>query len=223
MTAQYESPKTPAIGQNSTAIWQTSTGWESVGLAVALTVACIVGRLWLDQPNFKPSMAAAILAGMALHQWRLAVFVPLFSAIVTDMFLGTYELPLMIAVYACSVLPVFWFRVVEAVRIFGDHGSQPRAMAVRLGLDLGMMNLGAVVAAVVFYGVTSFVVWSATPWYPAGMEGLTQAYWNAIPFLRWMVQGNLVFLNALAAAWLAYRALSMLAVRANDAQPVLPQ
>lgn len=216
MTTRNESPKTHSL-------WQTSSVWESVGLTVALTVACIVGRLYLDQPNFKPSMAAAILAGMALSQWRLAVLVPLLSAIATDMILGTYELPLMIAVYACSVLPVFWFRVVEATGSMGEVGSQRRTTVGRMVLDLGIMNLGAVLSAFVFYGVTSFVVWSSTTWYPAGFEGLSQAYWNAIPFLRWMIQGNLLFLNALAIVWLTYRVISVRSLPINDAQPVLPQ
>lgn len=209
--------------QKTRSLWQTSTALESVGLAVALTVACIIGRLCLDQPNFKPSMAAAILAGVALSQWRLAVLVPLLSAIITDLILGTYELPLMIAVYACSVLPVFWFRVVEAARSFGSVATLRQTAAGRLALDLGVMNLGAVFAAIVFYVVTSFVVWSATPWYPAGSSGLAQAYWNAIPFLRWMIQGNLLFLNSLVVVWLAYRVISVHSVPVNDAQPILPQ
>jgi len=210
---------------NSRRWWQASSQLESIGLAVLLTVACVIGRLVLDQPNFKPSMAAAILAGAVLSQWRLAMLVPVVSAIITDMILGTYEMPLMISVYACLTLPVFWFRMVQGLATVhvsvGKHGSS-WARVRQLAIELGLLNVGAVLAAVVFYVVTSFVVWSATPWYPSGFAGLSQAYWNAIPFLRWMIQGNALFLNALATAWLTYRAVSLWALE-NDAQPALPQ
>ena len=211
--------------KNSQRWWQTSSQWESIGLAVLLTIACVVGRLLLDQPNFKPSMAAAILAGAVLTRWRLAVMVPVVSAMATDLILGTYELPLMVAVYACMTLPVFWFRAIEPLTawLLPFAGKDSRAKRTpSLVLDLALLNLGSVVAAIVFYTVTSFVVWSATPWYPDGFGGLSLAYWNAIPFLRWMIQGNLVFLNSLAIVWLVYRT-ALATVPTNDAQPVLPQ
>lgn len=210
---------------NSRRWWQTSSQLESIGLVVLLTIACVIGRLVLDQPNFKPSMAAAILAGAVLSQWRLAILVPVVSAIITDAILGTYEMPLMISVYLCLTLPVFWFRMVQGLATehvpAGWLGSR-RGGVRQLVIELGLLNLGSVLAAVVFFVVTSFVVWIATPWYPSGFAGLSQAYWNAIPFLRWMIQGNLLFLNALATAWLTYRAVSLWALE-NDAQPALPQ
>jgi hypothetical protein len=46
--------------------WRVSGTSESIGVILILIVACVGGRLLLDQPNFKPSMAAAILAGAIL-------------------------------------------------------------------------------------------------------------------------------------------------------------
>ncbi len=206
--------------------WRVTGTSESIGVILILIVACVGGRLLLDQPNFKPSMAAAILAGAILGNWRLAILVPLVSGLATDLILGTYELALMAAVYVCLALPVFWYRW---VRSFTERYSRVRsnstvAKFVAVGCELVALNIGAVLSAIVFYLVTSLVVWCATPWYPTGIEGLSQAYWNAIPFMRWMIQGNLLFLNVLALTWLGYRAVSEWAWSVdNDAQPVLPQ
>lgn len=90
-----------------------------------------------------------------------------------------------------------------------------------MAIELGLLNVGAFLAAILFYLITSFVVWSGTPWYPSSFAGLGQAYWNAVPFLRWMIQGNVLFLNALAVAWLSYRAVAALPIK--NAQPALPQ
>jgi hypothetical protein len=205
--------------------WQITSQLESLGLTMVLIVACIVGRLLLDQPNFKPSMAAAILAGAILGNWRLALLVPVVSGVATDWILGSYELPLMFAVYACMAVPVFWFGMMASLldRLTALSTNSTVGQGIRCLGELVALNLGSVLAAVVFYLVTSFVVWCATPWYPDGIAGLGQAYWNAIPFLRWMIQGNLVFMNSLVIAWVGYRACSDLALVMKNAQPALPQ
>lgn len=203
--------------------WQSSGQFESLAVAAILIIASIAGRLLLDQPNFKPSMAAAILAGAILGNWRLALSVPLVSALVTDVVLGFYEGPLMVAVYVCLALPVFWHSWIQPLvdRCFPtcrDHGI---GTVRRMAIELGLLNVGAFLAAILFFLLTSFVVWSGTPWYPSSFAGLGQAYWNAVPFLRWMIQGNVLFLNALAVAWLSYRVVAALPVK--NAQPALPQ
>ncbi len=206
--------------------WRVSGTSELIGVILILIVACVAGRLLLDQPNFKPSMAAAILAGAILGNWRLAILVPLVSGLATDLILGTYELALMAAVYGCLALPVFWYRWVRSFseRYIRGRSNSTVAKVVTVGCELVALNIGAVLSAIVFYLVTSLVVWCATPWYPTGIEGLSQAYWNAIPFMRWMIQGNLLFLNLLALTWLGYRAASEWAWSVDhDAQPVLPQ
>jgi hypothetical protein len=191
-----------------------------MGLLIA---ASVLGRLWLDQPNFKPSLAAAILAGAILRDWRLAVAVPFASLALTDGFLGVYEWPLMVAVYACLTLPVFWSRATEgATRWLCERLGASRFGGARSLVELVGLNVGAAVSAVLFFAVTSWVVWTSTPWYTPDWTGLSQAYLNALPFLRWMLQGNVLFLQSLLVVWLAYRA-AVIGLGANDVRPALPQ
>lgn len=211
----------PASAQR--AWWQAQTSAETVLVLAFLIIASVLGRLWLDQPNFKPSLAAAILAGAILRDWRLAVAVPFASLALTDGFLGVYEWPLMVAVYACLMLPVFWTRLTDSgTQWLSQRLGAGRSVAIRSLLELIRLNVGAAVSAVLFFAVTSWVVWTSTPWYSADWAGLSQAYLNALPFLRWMLQGNVVFLHGLLVVWIGYRAAAC-AVGANDVRPALPQ
>jgi hypothetical protein len=88
---------------------------------------------------------------------------------------------------------------------------------------LVFLNLGAIVSAVGFYLATSLAVWAVTPWYSGDAQGLWQAYLNALPFLRWMLQGNLWFLNLMVCVWAAYRLGAWSLSLRHDAQPALPQ
>ncbi len=203
--------------------WQAQTSAETVLAMAVLIGASVLGRLWLEQPNFKPSLAAAILAGAILRDWRLAMVVPFASLALTDGFLGVYEWPLMVAVYACLTLPVFWTRTTESATrwIIDRCGRQHSGMARPL-VELVRLNAGAAASAVVFFVVTSAVVWTSTPWYSQDWAGLSQAYLNALPFLRWMLQGNVIFLHSLLLLWVGYRGLAGVLVT-NDVRPALPQ
>lgn len=203
--------------------WQAQTSAETVLAMAVLISVSVLGRLWLEQPNFKPSLAAAILAGAILRDWRLAMVVPFASLALTDGFLGVYEWPLMAAVYACLTLPVFWTRLTESTtRWVSDRCGQHHSAMVRPLVELIRLNAGAAAGAVVFFVVTSAVVWTSTPWYSQDLAGLSQAYINALPFLRWMLQGNVVFLQGLLLLWVGYRGLACFLVT-NDVRPALPQ
>lgn len=160
---------------------------------LALVVLCLVaiaGRLLIETPNFQPLIATAILAGAIVGNWRSAIFVPLAAMGLTDIWLGGYELPLMLAVYTCLLLPVFWAPLAQ--RFLG------KSPLLRL---LGW-NVGGFLAAILFFVVTNLVCWAATPWYPKTWAGLQHCYWAALPFFRWMALGNLCFVSLLGGGWL---------------------
>lgn len=160
---------------------------------LALVVLCLVaiaGRLLIETPNFQPLIATAIVAGAIVGHWRSAILVPLTAMGMTDIWLGAYEWPLMVAVYGCLLLPAFWAPFCR--RFLGSH-----PLVKWVG-----WNVGGVLAAVLFFVVTNLVCWAATPWYPKTWAGLQHCYWAALPFFRWMLLGNLCFVSVLGGIWL---------------------
>ncbi len=197
--------------KRTAAWWQPQSVSETMLTALVLIVVSIAGRILLDQPNFKPGMAAALLAGALIKDWRLAVLVPLVSMLVTDFWLGAYEWPVMVAVYVGMTLPVLWNGLVDRWQISGRFSNSMLAKVLT-------WNIGCVLAAGMFLVLTSIAVWAGTAWYPKTLLGLEQCFVAAIPFMRWMIIGNAVFLNGLSALWFAYR-ITAVAYQGNHAWP----
>lgn len=156
---------------------------ESV-LAAALIAAGVSLRLaTLSWPNFSPVAGLAIAGGLLLSRSWLALAVPLLTMALSDLWIGSYETPIMIAVYACLAWPAILSRTCRgALR----HTSYLRN-ATR-GATLGA--LGGLTAALVFFAVTNWAHWRFADLAP---ETLTESYVAALPFLRFTLAGDLLF------------------------------
>ena len=157
-------------------------------LAVAtLLVALIVAvRLLPHPPNFAPVMAVAIFAAFVFPSVRLGAGVVLIGLIVSDLVVGTYTPGGMASVYVMSIL-CLWF------------GRRARSGDAPIAWVLG----GSVASAFAFYLVTNAAVWAFTPYYEAGVAGLTASWVAGLPFLKWTLAGNLVWTVALFSIGLA--------------------
>ena len=148
----------------------------------ALIFVAALSRLLPHPPNFSPVEAIALFGGayFASRAWALAV--PLLALLVSDLVLGallgdTYASYLggvsFWSVYACIAL--------STVLGFGLRG---RATGTRL---LGYSLAGSVL----FFVVTNFAAWIASPFYPQTAAGLASAFVAGIPFFQWTVLGTL--------------------------------
>lgn len=144
------------------------------GLVFVALVACaVVVRLISETPNFNAVTAAALFAGFYFRHRLTAVAVPLLSMVIADQFLGGYETPVMIAVYASLCIPV-------AFRSLLRSGLSP--------LSVGGT---AVCSSVAAFLLSNFAVWYA--WYPQTWDGLTRCYVKALPFLANALTSDLLF------------------------------
>lgn len=155
-----------------------------------LCLVAVAGRMWIEVPNFKPTMAIALLSGVIFRDWKMALFAPLASMLLTDVWLGTYEWPVMVSVYGCMLAPVAWSRLF-------DRQAESHALARLIN-----WNVGGLAAALLFFVVTNFACWAATAWYPKTLVGLGECYWAALPFLKWMLLGNFFFVTTIGGSWL---------------------
>ncbi len=145
-----------------------------ISIALFLIIFGIVLRFLPHAPNFAPIAALALFGGVYLPK-KLAIAVPLTAMLISDMFIGFYSFPIMLAVYFCFLL-------------FGLFG-------LWLKKNKKWYNIGgfAIVSAVLFFFITNFAVWVFTPWYAKTISGLIQCFVMALPFFRNTLFSNLFY------------------------------
>jgi hypothetical protein len=143
-------------------------------LALFLVLFGITLRLLPHSPNFAPIGALALFGGIYLSK-RLSLILPISAMLVSDLFIGFYEIPLMVAVYLSFLLTVLLGKWLKKRKNFYSVGG------------------GAILASLLFFLITNFAVWVFTPWYLKTFSGLLQAYLMALPFFKNTLFSNLFY------------------------------
>ena len=147
-----------------------------IKIAIAI-VFVLIGtglRLLPHLPNFAPILTIALFGGVYLPR-KAAFILPLVAMVISDIFIGYYEISLMIFVYGSFLICVllgFWLKKhIKWQTIWGF----------------------SVLSAAIFFLLTNFAVWAFTPWYQKTFSGLIQCYFLALPFFRNTLLGNLFY------------------------------
>ena len=170
-------------------------------LLVAIGVASRIGLA--DSPNFKPVCALALFAGFYFRNLWAAMGVVAATLLISDAFIGGYELPLMIAVYASTALAGCLGVVVKRW-----HGNRSETQTL-----FGKFAVASLVMSTAFFVLTNLAVWATGSWYPTTLTGLGECFAAAVPFYRWTLISDFVFGQAVVAVY----AVSM--VSASAANP----
>lgn len=155
------------------------------GLVFILLVAIGVAGRW-GQPEwcFTPTAAAAIFAGFYFARLSFAALVPITILGISDFALEAYDsFGVMIATYAVMTLPVLFGRWLRT--------SDGRVQT------LFRIAFAALVPAILFWIVTNFAVWAFQSDYEKSWSGLMLCYTRAIPFFRWMLAGDVLYVAVL--------------------------
>lgn len=149
--------------------------WTPAALAVtwaALVAVAVVGRLWRPEWhgmrlwNVTPFVAVALAAGAVFPRRLVAVTVPLVALALSNVALAGYDNPwVTAAVYAATAFPALLGGLVR-------RGRWPAVLG------------GSLAGSLVFFLVTNFAHWMATPDYPRTAAGLVTCYAAALPFFR---------------------------------------
>lgn len=151
-----------------------------IAIVSILMIIAISTRLLPHPANFTGVAAVALLGGSLLpRKWALTL--PLMIMIVSDLIIGLH--PLFAFTWGSFALIAFlgnrYLRKVKA-------GSVVSA------------SLGA---SVLFFIVTNFGVWLQGQMYAMNWSGLMACYYNAIPFFRNTLAGDLIYSVALFGAY----------------------
>lgn len=143
----------------------------------AIILFAAIMRLVPHYPNFTPLAAVALFGGAHLSKRWLAIFVPILALLLSDLILGFHSF--MIPVYLTFTLVVLL------------------GMVLKGKVSAGSVFLASVSASLLFYLVTNFFVWIASPLYAPTMAGLIQCYVAAIPFFHTTLLGDLFYSTVL--------------------------
>jgi hypothetical protein len=139
-----------------------------------LGIFSIVSRLIPHMPNFAPIAAFALFAGAYMPK-KTGLLLLLSIMIISDVFIGFYDLRLMAAVYLSFL----------AISVIG--------WVVKKDKNASSVVLGSLSGSVVFYLITNYAVWAFSSWYPHSLNGLLSSYAMGLLFLKSSLAGDLFY------------------------------
>jgi hypothetical protein len=158
-----------------------------------LLVAFLIGfdvaaRLLPHAPGVWPFAASALFAGRMLRLPALAVIVPLAAVLMSNVALAGDDWRITLVVCLAITFPAF-----AGILVRRWPGAIPVVAAM-------------VSCSLIFFATTNFAVWAFSGIYPRTLEGLTQCYIAALPYLDKTVLGDLFWTAVLfGGAWLVQR------------------
>lgn len=181
---------------------EISTDLATKIVLVTLLIAfAVFARIVPHPANFAPIAAIAIFGGAILpRKWALSL--PLIAMIASDLVIGLHPLALFTwgSFALVALLSNMWLKNINVVNV-------------------GMASIGA---SVLFYLVSNFGVWMEGRLYALTFEGLMSSYYNALPFFRHTLIGDLAYTTLLFGAYaLVYKTAltrkGQLSLRQNQA------
>jgi hypothetical protein len=149
---------------------------------LTILILLIAGSRLVEHPyNFTPIASAFLFFGAYFN--RKYLLIPIFSLIISDFFIGFYELELMITVYGSFVI----------IGFLGFYLKKKRDVYAYVGLPI--------LSGIIFFLITNGAVWMFSSWYPKTLAGLLSCYYMAIPFFKFTLLGNLFYSSIFFSAY----------------------
>jgi len=147
-------------------------------VAIFFIIAAVILRLIPHLPNFAPIAALGLFGGVYLNK-KYALLVPLLAMLVSDYFIGFAELPVTISIY-------FSFFLIGLIGLWlKNHKNFSNIFGATLA------------GSILFFVITNFAVWAATPWYTKTWQGFLECYILAVPFFRNTILGDLFYVGTM--------------------------
>lgn len=159
---------------------------EKIILLSAVILMAGLTRLLPHAANFSAITALGLFAAVYLPR-RQAIAIPLIARLGSDLLIGFFSWPLMIAVYSAHLAGV----------VLGLWVKRSEEFSSTRWMRIGTASIGS---AMIFFLVTNFVGFYPE-YYPQNLSGLLQAYANGLPFLRGTLLSDVGFSVALFGTW----------------------
>ena len=134
-------------------------------------------RLLPHWPNFTPIAAMALFAGTYFDKKQYAFAIPIAAMFLSDLIIGLH-----------SNMPAVYLSFAITVVI---------GMAIRKKVNVGSVILASFSSTVIFFLITNFSAWIASPYYPQTATGLAECYVAGLLFFRDSANGISFLMNDL--------------------------
>jgi len=172
---------------------------------ITLVIVAVATRLIPHIPNFTAVGAVALFSGAMFKRKELAFLVPILAVFLSDLLINN----LIFSRYYSGFqwLTPGWAGLYSSFIITVLLGTR-----VNSGKVLSIAS-GSLISAVVFFIITNFGAWIASPLYSKDVTGLMTSYTAGIPFFANQVLGNLFYGAALfGTAWVLFSRKDLKAV-----------
>lgn len=132
-------------------------------------------RLLPHWPNFTPIAAMALFAGTYFDRKQYAFAIPITAMFISDLVIGLHaNMPAVYLSFAITVLV---------------------GMAIRKKVSARNIAFASIGSSVIFFLVTNFAAWLASPFYPQTILGLAECYIAGLAFFNDAANGISFFMN----------------------------
>ena len=153
--------------------YKTFTPRFIVVLSVIITAGAL--RLLPHWPNFTPIAAMALFAGTYVDKKQFAFAIPIATMFLSDAILGFHaSMPAVYLSFAITVL---------------------LGMSIRKKVNAGSVFAASLSDSVIFFIITNFSAWLASPVYAHTLPGLMECYIAGLAFFRDTTNGFSFFMN----------------------------
>lgn len=154
--------------------------------ASGLVLLAALSRLVPVIPNFSPVYALALFAGAVLGNRILAISVPVFAMLLSDLALEFFSDSLLgyhVTGFHSTMYAVYLSLIISV--LIGELFIK----------NVRVLNIifGALISSIVFFVLTNLAVWVEGVYYETTFAGLAKCFEMAIPFFRNTVASSLVF------------------------------
>lgn len=141
---------------------------------VGLVGIGVLSRLTPHLPNATPLNTLTNIARTYVGN-TTAFVVPLLSLILSDVVIGFYDWRILTSVYGCFMFSALLSRIAPVTSAWSVL-SYP------------------LLTSVTFFIITNAAVWAFSPWYEPTLSGLLSCYTAGLPFLRYMLIGDIAYM-----------------------------
>jgi hypothetical protein len=157
-------------------------------------VLAVLSRVLPHPYNFTPLGAIALFGAAYFTDKKWAILIPLIAMWISDILINNFIFSAFFDGFTLFHSAMIWtYGSIALIALMGMKFLKKVTIPRVLGSAIG--------ASVIFFVISNFGAWLASPMYPLNISGLAAAYTAAIPFFHNTLAGDIIYCTTLFGAF----------------------